>query len=287
MSSDQTRPFPDWWQQPGPQEGQGGQGGQGGQEPPPVYQGSQGYQGYQGRQGPPPIYQGTPSYQGPPVVRRRRRRWPVITLIVIIVLLVVADRAGAAIAENEISSQIQSNLDLSGKPHVTIQGIPFLTQLAARDFHTVDVNGTDETTGPLEISRLTATLHGMHILSLNSARIDQFSATAVVTFSALANAGGIPQGITLSAGPDNTIKATVSILGFGGTATAQVTRIGSNKVNIKVTQFGGIPSSALGSLVNFDIDLPKLPAGVSIQNISVTQQGLSVTATGQNVTLTQ
>jgi hypothetical protein len=376
MSSDSTRPTPEWWQQPGAEdsqdtpEGNQGQPGsppqypptqqyqgqqgsppqyqgqpdpaQGSQEPatnvyragypvppppnyqanqgspgspgsppqylgqqnqPPQYQGQQ-YQGQQGQgqqgqqdqpafyggsQGQPPAYQGTPPlYQGGPTGRRRRRRrWPIITLIVIVVLLVVADRAGAAIAENAIGSQIQSNLDLSGKPHVTIQGIPFLTQLAARDFKTVDINGTDETTGPLEISRLTATIHGLHLLSLNSAKVDQFSAMAVVTFAALANAGGIPQGITLSAGPNNTINANVNILGFSSTATAQVTRTGTNTVNIKITNFGGLPSSVLGSLVNFNINLPKLPAGVSIGTISVTQQGLSISANGKNVTLSQ
>ncbi|MGH3189682.1 MAG: LmeA family phospholipid-binding protein [Streptosporangiaceae bacterium] len=276
------------------------QANQGSQNPPPQYQGQQDqppYYGsqqdqpafYGGPQGEPPVYQGTPPlYQGGPAVRRRRRRrWPIITLIVIVVLLVAADRAGAAITENAIASQIQSNLDLSGKPHVTVEGIPFLTQLAARDFKTVDINGTDETTGPLEISKLTATLHGMHLLSLNSARIDQFNAMAVVTFAALANAGGIPQGITLSAGPNNTIMATVSILGFNSTATAQVTRTGTNTVNIKITKFGGLPPSVLGSLVNFNINLPKLPAGVSIGTISVTQQGLSISATGKNVTLSQ
>ena len=358
MSSDSTRPFPDWWQQPGSQdtpEGRGEQQGsppqgqppqyqppqgpppqyqgrgdqqdqpqgsqepatnvyrgyqvppppsyqatQGQQAPPPPYQGQQGqpsnYGGqqaqppyYGGQQDQPPAYQGSAGpYQGGPVVRRRRRRrWPVITLIVIVVLLVVADRAGAAITENAIASQIKSNLDLSGKPHVTIEGIPFLTQLAARDFKTVDINGTDETAGPLEISRLTATIHGMHLLSLNSARLDQFNATAVVTFAALANAGGIPQGITLSAGPNNTINANVSILGFDSTATAQVTRTGTNTVNIKITNFGGLPASVLGSLVNFNISLPKLPAGVSIGTISITQQGLSITAGGKNVTLSQ
>jgi LmeA-like phospholipid-binding len=294
----QSPPYQGQQNQPPPYLGQQNQPPPylGQQDAPPRYQGQQDqtplYGGAQGRQDQPAYYGGVqdqpPVYQGGPVVRRRRRRrWPIITLIVIIVLLVVADRAGAAITENAISSQIQSNLDLSGKPHVTIEGIPFLTQLAARDFKTVDINGTDETTGPLEISKLTATLHGMHLLSLNSARIDQFNAMAVVTFSALANAGGIPQGITLSAGPNNTIKATVSILGFGGTATAQVTRTGTNTVNIKVTNFDGLPPSVLGSLVNFNIDLPKLPAGVSIGSISITQQGLSISATGKNVTLTQ
>jgi len=277
--------------QPPPYQGQQYQNQQyqGQQGQPPYYQGQQDQPAfYGGSPGEPPAYQGTPQYQGGPTVRRRRRRrWPIITLIVIVVLLVVADRAGAAITENAISSQIQSNLDLSGKPHVTVEGIPFLTQLAARDFKTVDINGTDETTGPLEIAKLTATLHGMHLLSLNSAKIDQFNAMAVVTFTGLANAGGIPQGITLSAGPNNTINANVNILGFSSTATAQVTRTGPNTVNIKITNFGGLPSSVLGSLVNFNISLPKLPAGVSIGTISVTQQGLSISADGRNVTLSQ
>jgi hypothetical protein len=276
--------------QPPQYQGQQYQGQPGQQDQPPYYQGQPDQPAfYGGSQGQPPAYQGTPPlYQGGPTVRRRRRRrWPIITLIVIVVLLVVADRAGAAITENAIASQIQSNLDLSGKPHVTVEGIPFLTQLAARDFKTVDINGTDETTGPLEIAKLTATLHGMHLLGLNSARIDQFNAMAVVTFAGLANAGGIPQGITLSAGPNNTINANVNILGFSSTATAQVTRTGPNTVNIKITNFGGLPSSVLGSLVNFNINLPKLPAGVSIGTISVTQQGLSISANGKNVTLSQ
>ena len=155
---------------------------------------------------------GAQGYQAPPRMRRRRRRrWPLITLIVIIVLLVVGDRAANAYTENQMASQIQSSLGLSGKPHVTIQGFPFLTQLAARDFRTVDVNASNETikassagSGLLEIASLTATLHGMHIHGLNSATIDQFNASALITFTALGNVGGIPQGITLSADGPNT-----------------------------------------------------------------------------------
>ena len=71
---------------------------------------------------------------------------------------------------------------------MTIQGFPFLTQLAGRDFNLVNINATNEAAGPggqLEIKSLTATLHGMHINGLNSATIDQFNASALVTFTAL------------------------------------------------------------------------------------------------------
>ena len=263
------------------------------------YQQDQDYPRGQGYQGPPgaqtyPGGEGFPSaqaYQGPPArARRRRRRWPWITLIVLVLVLVVGDRVANAYAEDQMASQIQSSLALSGKPHVTIQGFPFLTQLAARNFKTVDVNASNETAGPggqLDIANLTATLHGMHINGTNSATVDQFTASALVTFTALAHAGGIPQGITLSAGGPNQIKATVDILGFSTDATAQVTQVGNNKINIKITDFNGVPSDVLGNLVNFDVSIPKLPAGVTIKNISVTQQGLLITAAGTNTTLSQ
>ena len=323
MSSDPTQPVPEWWQQPqAPKKEQGAQKDRDPQDSQatrqyPTSQGSpakptftpsqgnqpdQGYpsdQRYQSGQGYPsgPGYQqdqdypGNQGYQGPPArVRRRRRRWPWITLLVIVLVLVGGDRAAKAYAENQMASQVQSSLALSGKPNVTIQGFPFLTQVAARTFNTVDVNASNETAGPggqLEIASLTATLHGMHIHGTNSATVDQFTASALVTFTALAHAGGIPQGITLAPAGPNQLKATVDILGFSSDATAKVTQVGNNKINVKITDFGGVPADVLGSLTDFTFSIPKLPAGVKIQSITVTQQGLRVTATGQNTTLSQ
>jgi hypothetical protein len=293
---------------PGGQDYQGGQGfppGQGysgapGYQAAPGYQPGQGYQqgqGYQGQGFPQDQgYQGQgfpqgQGYQGPPPrVRRRRRRWPWITLIVIILLLVGADRAAAAYAENDMASQFQSSLDLSGKPSVNIAGFPFLTQVAARNFKTVNISASNETAGTggvLEISSLKAVVHGMHFHGTNSATLDQFNASALVTFSALSKAGGIPQGITLASDGPNKIKANISIGPLSETAVAQVTQTGSNQINIKIIDAGDIPTDLLGNLANFNVSLPKLPAGVKIQSVSVTQQGLNVTASGQNVTVSQ
>ena len=304
MSSDPTQPVPEWWQQPqAPKKEPGGQKDR--DRDPQDSQATRQYPTSQGSPASParptftpsqtsPANQGFPAaqgYQGPPArVRRRRRRWPWITLLVIVLVLVGGDRAANAYAENQMASQVQSSLALSGKPNVTIQGFPFLTQVAARTFNTVDVNASNETAGPggqLQIASLTATLHGMHIHGTNSATVDQFTASALVTFTALAHAGGIPQGITLAPAGPNQLKATVDILGFSSDATAKVTQVGDNKINVKITDFGGVPADVLGSLTDFTFSIPKLPAGVKIQSISVTQQGLRVTATGQNTTLSQ
>jgi len=240
----------------------------------------------------------SPSPGAPAPARKRRRRRPRITwiiVLVVLVLLVVSDFAARAYTENQMASQVQSSLGLSGKPKVTIHGFPFWTQLLARDFKTVTVTASNETinvsnaaSGLLQISSLNATLDGMHIHGLNSATIDHFTATALVTFTALGNVGGIPSGVTLVPDGPNQIKATVSLFGlFSDSATVQVTQSGPNQINVKVTDFGGIPASALGNLGNFNITIPKLPAGVTIQSVSVTQQGLQITVTGHNTTLSQ
>lgn len=218
-----------------------------------------------------------------------------VTLVVLAVLFVVSDRVANAVAENEMARQMQSSLGLSGKPHVTIEGFPFWTQLVAREFRTVDITASNETVTPssaggasVEVASLNATLHGMHIHGLKSATIDQFNASALITFAALENAGGIPSGITLSpAGPDQ-VKATVNVAGlFSDSAVAQVTRAGPNAINVHVVDARGIPASVLGNLSGFTVRIPGLPAGVSIQGVSVTQQGILITAAGQNTTLSQ
>jgi hypothetical protein len=261
MSAGPTQPLPEWWRT---------QGQQGPAEPPTVM-----------------------------VRRRRRRRGPLIaliTVIVILVLLVVSDRVANAYAENQMASQFQSSLALSGKPHVTIQGFPFWTQLLAHDFNNVDITASNEVInsasaggGALEIQSLNATLHGLHFqgFSSNTATVDQFNATALITFTALGNVGGVPQGITLAPDGGNKVKATISIGPLSDTAVAQVTQSGPAQINVKVIDAGGIPSSALGNLADFNINIPKLPSGVSIQNVSVTQQGVSVTISGHDTTLSQ
>jgi hypothetical protein len=260
MSADPTRPLPEWWQT------------QGTAEPPTV------------------------------VVRRRRRRRrgpmiALITLLVILVLLVVSDRVANAYAENQMASQFQSSLALSGKPHVTIQGFPFWTQLLAKDFNTVDITASNEVinsasagSGALEIASLNATLHGLHFQGFSSsstATVDQFNATALITFTALGNVGGVPQGVSLTPDGGNLVKATISIGPISDSAVAQVTQSGPAQINVKVINFGGIPQSALGNLADFNVNIPKLPQGVSIQSVSVTQQGVMVTITGHDTTLSQ
>jgi LmeA-like phospholipid-binding len=222
---------------------------------------------------------------------RRRRRWPLIsgiTVLVILILLVVGDRVANAVAENQIADKIQSS-GFPAKPSVDIAGFPFLTQVLAHDLHTVHISASNVQEGPLEISSMNATLNGVHLNSgFNGATVDQINGTALITFASLANAGGVPSGVTLSADGPNEIKADVSLAGlFSDTAVAQVTKAGPSQINVRVVDAGGIPQSALGSLANFNVNLPKLPAGLQIQSVSVTQQGVRINVAAHNTTLSE
>ena len=261
MSADPTRPLPEWWQTQG----------EGPAEPPTFV-----------------------------IQKKRRRKGPLIaliTVIVILVLLVVSDRVANAYAENQMASQVQSSLGLSGKPSVTIHGFPFWTQLIAHDFKNVTITASNETInsasaggGALEIASLNATLHGLHFQSFSSsstATVDQFNATALITLTELGSLGGVPQGVTLTQAGPNQVKATLSLGPLSASATATVTQSGPNQIHVHVTDFGGIPADQLGNFGDFTITIPKLPAGVTIQSVSVTQQGVMVSIAGVNTTLSQ
>jgi hypothetical protein len=238
-----------------------------------------------------PLPTGWQTPQNAPVqYNDRRRRFPLKTTIAIVVLILLAfgaDRVTAAITENQVASRFQTSMSLSGKPSVNIQGFPFLTQLAARDFHSVVVTGHNLTDGQLDLANINLVAHDVHINGTSSATVDSFTGSVTVTLSSIANAGGVPAGVTLTPGGGNTVKATVSVLGVDATATAQVTLEGSDKIHVHVTDAGGIPSSVLGSLADFTVSVPKLPAGVSISSVSVTGAGVQVNFTGTHVTLSQ
>jgi hypothetical protein len=246
-----------------------------------------------------PAYQNDQQYKGQPPARarqprrtRRRRRWPVVTAVVVIVLLVlavVADRFACYEAENQMADRIHEQ-GLPVKPHVDIEGFPFLTQLLAKDFNDVVITASNVTEGSLTIKSINATLHGMHLIDgYNGARIDTLNGSALITYQALANAGGFPSGITLGPGANSSqIKATVSLPILGSTsATVQISRVGTNTFNVRVIDAAGIESSLLGNLANYTYTVPELPAGMSIQSVSATAQGVVITITGHNTTLTQ
>jgi LmeA-like phospholipid-binding len=232
------------------------------------------------------------NYQEDAVPRTRHRlRTTVIVLVVLIGLLVALDFGARAFAESKVASEIQQQ-GFPKKPNVSIEGFPFLTQVASRDFKDVQISSSNITEGPLLIQSIDATMNGVHVnSSFNGGTVDSLNGTLSVTFAALANAmtsqaGALGQlagtGLSLSqAGPDE-VKATLDLVVTSGTATWRVSRSGKDII-VQLVSSSGLTSSLLSGIGNITIPLPSLPLGLSIQNISVTPSGLVGTVTGHDV----
>ena len=238
----------------------------------------------------PPQYTAGPGVQPgyPPRRRRRRRGWiaALVLLAVLAVLFVIADQVAKAYAQNMIASKLQSSSGLSAKPSVTIEGFPFLTQVAAHDIGAIDLSASDVQAGKLDISSVKARATGVHLnSSFNSATIDQIAGTALIPFDALSTATGA-QGVTITADPaggPNAVKVSVGPL----TATAQIVQTGPSRILVRMESLNGIAVSTIGLLPNYTIQVPKLPAGLQVRGVSVTDQGIIVDVSAQNTSLTQ
>ena len=275
MSFDPTQPMPTQ-----PQERQEPPTRQERQEPPTRQEAPQDF-------GTPPQYAGKP---------RRRRRRPVrrsvislFILIVVAALLLIADRVGNLIAENDMADQFTAN-GFPVKPSVNIEGFPFLTQVAERDFRKVDISATNIPAGPVTISSLNATLTGMHLSSSwNGATIDKISATAFVSFGALASAGGLGgTGITASQdGPDK-LKITASLAGLvSSSVEASIKQTGPRQITIRVLNSGGL-SSLLSSFSSYTFSLPAgVPPSLRITGLTLNTAGLTLSAGATDATFSE
>jgi hypothetical protein len=245
----------------------------------------------------PTAYEQVPSYgeQPPPGRsrprrRRRRGRGLIITLIVLIGLLVAADFGAKAFAENAIASKIDSS-GLGVKPSVSIEGFPFLTQVASRNLKQIDINASNFTVKQVVISSLHATATGVKPnASFNGATINKINGTVVVSFTTVTNLVPVP-GLTVSADPADGPDAIKLNSSLGG-AVGKIEQTSPNVITVQVgdlTGLAGIASLLGGSTLasSYTFDIPKLPAGLVVRSVTVTSAGIVATASAQNTTLSQ
>ena len=149
----------------------------------------------------------------------------VAVVVALLAVVLIADRVAVLCAQDRLARQIQ-DWGFSVKPHVTIAGFPFLTQVAARRLNKVVIRAAGKKLGPVKVRQLDLTLHGIRGTG-NGRTASQLSGTALIAFAGLAGMTGMP-GLTLAAGGPDRVKITAG-LGLGqvtGTATARVTRAG-------------------------------------------------------------
>lgn len=251
-------------------------------EQPPQYSRGQRAPGYGYEQG---------SWEGgyPSRPPRRRRRGCgcgtalLVTLVVLAVAFVIIDQVARHYAQNRIASQIVSS-GFPVKPDVSIKGWPFLTQVLGHEIGQIDLSASNVRESTLDITSIKATATGVHLSSgYNSATIDTINGTGLITFSSLVAATGA-SGVTISADPSggpNTAKISAGPL----SGTASVTQSGPSSISVRAQSLNGIPGSALGQLGDYNINVPHLPAGLTVSGVSVQNQGVSIRISAHDTTL--
>lgn len=217
---------------------------------------------------------------------RKRRRWPVAVLagLVVLVLLAVGDRVAAAYAGNRTAQQLQQH-GFPGRPSVTFEGFPFLTQYISRDFRDVRITAAGVQAGPVTAS-LSGDATGVRLdPGYQSGTISKVTGTVLVSFASLAHAvraAGVPAVKVSRAGPHQ-VKLKVDLQVFTTTAVASIGQAGTHTFRIHVISAGGLPASLLGSLGDFTFTVPKLPYGLDIQRVHVTGHGVAGRLSGRDI----
>lgn len=200
----------------------------------------------------------------------------VIGLALLAGLAVAVDRVAAVYAERAIASQLKTVGKLGATPGVSIDGWPFLTQLAARRLARVDITTVDYRAGDVTLAALTLELHDAWRTdaTITAARVD---GTADISLAELQRIVG--KRARLSIGADG-LRATATALGQTVTGIGTVSIVGK-----KVRVVTHVTQPVATTLPPVDFAAPELPWDIAVTDVQVTSTGLRLHGTARNVEL--
>ncbi len=229
--------------------------------------------------------------------RRSRSRWPrrlAVTALVLVLLLIAADRIGVVVAQKAAARTLQTSQSLPREPSVTIDGFPFLTQLAARDLGRVTVHAGDVPVGDsnrrVTISRMTVVLHDLSASrDLTTFTARRGEAAATISYPELSRVVGID----LRYGGDGRVTATKSVTVLGQQFTASVSasvRVVDGALSFANTAVssaaGSVPpvvEAALSQEFGSALSLAGLPFGLQVRSLDATPEGIAVSLTARDL----
>jgi hypothetical protein len=221
-----------------------------------------------------------------------------IAVIVLVVLLVAADRVAAVVADRQIASRVATAYDLPSKPSVSVQGFPFLTQVAAGNYHQIDLSIGQVTSDGVQVNGLSAQLMDVHapvrdLLGGGSSSVTAAEVAGRGTVPLSSVQRRLPEGVQLSEdGGALRMSGTVSYLGMSVPVSA-VASLGVSPSGITVTPTrislgSGInaPASAISGQFRFVVPVTGLPLHLMLTSVSVTPGGVQVSASASNIAFT-
>lgn len=222
-----------------------------------------------------------------------------VVCLVLGVLFVAADRLTVYVAEGKVAEKIQARQGLEGSTEVSINGFPFLTQIAGKHLDDVDVTmtgiradaaaaGTGER---LMISEFSVELSGVELdEDYGGATAEAAEGSALIAYEALTAVAG-HQGVTFGYGGGGKVKVTASAEVLDAPEPAEVLSTveseGGDTIRLHAEEIpaAGVPGAeeAVRGAVDIDRQVGGLPDGVRIDMVTATEEGIVVDVTGQGI----
>lgn len=220
-----------------------------------------------------------------------------IAVAVLVGLLVGADRFALSMAESKAADQLAGREGISGKPKVTIDGFPFLTQALDKKFDSVHLSADSvQLSGGGQSVRLdsfAAQLKGVQVSGdYRSATVESGTGSGRLPYQNVENLLGLDSRATLGYGGPGLLKVSVSVLGQPLATTVKL-RTDGNKVLVDsvgsipgvgvVPGVSGMVASAIGSR---SFTLQGMPVGLSLSQVTPEPDGLALAFQGTSLQLT-
>ncbi len=233
---------------------------------------------------------------------RRRLGW---ALILLVVLAFAADRVAVKLAEGEVASRFQSQLGLDSKPHVSLGGFPFLTQVLAGKYRSLDADVDDmPIVGDTDIARVQVHLTNLHVplknlvnRQLDSIPVDAGTATGLISYQSLdaaANAHLRGSGLEVSFAPSQRGGNLLALTGTYSNGVVKTQITGDVAVDVQGNRLAfRVPGDAFGvpavirdqlvPLLETPYRLPAMPFSLQIRRFAPGPDGVSITASGKDL----
>lgn len=237
-----------------------------------------------------------------------------ILLILVVVLgglFVAADRVAVHFAESKAADKIRTSEGLEQTPDVSINGFPFLTQVAGGSLDDVEIGikdfeaKSDKGDAGIRIADLKAEMHGVKFDSgYSSATADTATGTARIDYAELLKAvkkqgrAQVAPGVTawidgLAYGGDHKVKVTVAIKTPLGTlrpsvlSTVDVSggEVSAHADSLPAAGAFKLAEDRIRGVVDFRQALKDLPAGIELDRVRAVDQGIEITVKGSDLDL--
>ncbi|MGY0068249.1 LmeA family phospholipid-binding protein [Streptomyces sp. QTS137] len=239
-----------------------------------------------------------------------------ILLIIVVILggiFVIVDRLAVNFAEGEVADRLKASENLSTAPDVSINGFPFLTQIAGGSLDEVQIGieeyeaGTGDGAQNIRIDDLRADMKGVAFSGdFGSATAADAIGTASVTYDELlktakSESTDVGPGVTASVvgltdGGNGKLEVAVEATVLGTrlpepvTVLSSVTVVDGDTVRVRadsLPSFGGVEmaEARVREITDFEQKIDGLPGGIELDKVEAGKSGVDITVRGSDVRL--